>query len=167
MGTKGIRRFKLLGWIVEIFKPDWTKWKRVDLESQGEPSDPSGKRKLAEEETNKDLRKPIQQLICDVHEEALHPNRRIEENLLHANKRMVSMMGRVALAQERSNKLLIWLTVVLIGLTVVLIGLTVVLVILTAVLIYLTVKMGITNPSVPTRQPQTTGYALYHFWLYG
>ena len=65
---------------------DYHQWKRVDLESPGQASlsdsDPR-RRRLAEEETNKDLRKPIQQLICDVHEESLDPNRPIEHNLVH------------------------------------------------------------------------------------
>jgi hypothetical protein len=106
----------------------YTNWKRIDLELPGEASlsqtDPE-RRKLAERETNNDLRKPIQQLICDVHEEVSSP-RRVEENLNHAIKRMVSMMGRVALAQERSSKILIWLTVVLVILTIAVVWLTVV-----------------------------------------
>jgi len=85
-----------------------------------------GRRKLAEEETNKDLRKPIQQLICDVHEEALDGGRPVEHNLLHATKRMVSMMGRVALAHERSSTRLVRLTWVLVALTVAIVSLTVV-----------------------------------------
>jgi hypothetical protein len=101
---------------------DYTKWKRVDLESPGQISlsdaDPE-RRKTAEEETNNDLRKPIQQLICDVHEEA-SASRSIEENLLHATKRMVSMMGRVALEHERSSKYLLKYTIVLAILTAVL-----------------------------------------------
>jgi len=108
----------------------YTNWKRIDLESPGELSlsqtDPE-RRKLAERETNNDLRKPIQQLICDVHEEVSSP-RSVEENLNHAIKRMVSMMGRVALAHERSSKILIWLTIVLVILAVAVVWLTVVLI---------------------------------------
>lgn len=80
-----------------------------------------------ERETNNDLRKPIQQLICDVHEEISSP-RSIEENLNHAIKRTVSMMGRVALAHERSSKVLTWLTVVLVILTIAIVWLTVVII---------------------------------------
>lgn len=110
---------------------DYTKWERVNLESPRQRSLSEtnlGQRRLAEEETNKDLRKSIQQLICDVHEEALAPNRPVEENLLHATKRIVSMMGRVTLENERSSRLLVWLTGVLIVMTAVLIWLTIVLV---------------------------------------
>ncbi|SRR5260370_31818497 len=107
----------------------YTKWQRVDLESPGEPppagTDPA-RRKLAEKETNKDLRKPIQQLICDVHEEAIDPNRPIDFNLVHATKRMVSMMGRVALEHERSSAWLVRLTWVLVALTTAILFLTVV-----------------------------------------
>ncbi len=110
---------------------DYTKWKRLDLEAPGEvslsKSDPA-RRKEAERQTNNDVRKPIQQLICDVHEEASTPNRPVQENLLYATRRMVSMMGRVALAHERSTKILIWLTAVLGVLTLAIVALTVVLI---------------------------------------
>lgn len=111
---------------------DYTKWKRLDLEAPGEASlsqtDPA-RRKEAERQTNNDLRKSVQQLICDVHEEAITPNRPVEESLIHATKRMVSMMGRVALAHERSSKILIWLTAVLAILTLAIVGLTIVLIV--------------------------------------
>jgi hypothetical protein len=111
---------------------DYTKWKRLDLEAPGETSlsqtDPA-RRKEAERQTNNDLRKSIQQLICDVHEEASTPNRAIEENLVCATRRMVSMMGRVALAHERSSKILIWLTGVLAVLTLAIVLLTIVLIV--------------------------------------
>jgi hypothetical protein len=114
-----------------IFGKDFTKWNRLDLEAPGDQSlsetDPA-RRKDAERQTYNDLRKPIQQLICDVHEEASTPNRSVEGSLLHATKRMVSMMGRVALAHERSTNILIWLTVVIAVLTCVLLALTIVLV---------------------------------------
>jgi hypothetical protein len=109
---------------------DYTKWKRLKVCGVGSFSktDPTH-REEAERQTNNDLRKPIQQLICDVHEEAITPNRPVEESLIHAMKRMVSMMGRVALAHERSSKILIWLTGVLTVLTLVIIGLTIVLIV--------------------------------------
>jgi len=109
---------------------NYREWKRVNLESPGQPSlsdiDPR-RRQLAEEETDKDLRKPIQQLMCDVHEEALDPNRPIQHNLVHATKRMVSLMGRVALEHERSSNVLLILTWILVTLTVAIAVLTVVL----------------------------------------
>jgi len=108
---------------------DYTKWKRLNLESPGQRSlsetDPE-RRRLAEEETNNDLRKPIQQLICDVQEETRDPHRTVEQNLVHATARMVSMMGRVALEHERNSTLLIRLTWVLVALTLAIVGLTVV-----------------------------------------
>ncbi len=64
-----------------------------------------------------------------MHEEAITPNRPVEESLIHATKRMVSMMGRVALAHERSSKILIWLTAVLAILTLAIVGLTIVLIV--------------------------------------
>lgn len=109
--------------------PNFTKWKRLNLESPGQPTlsetDPT-RRILAETETNRDMRKPIQQLICDVHEEVLDPSRPVEQNLVHATKRMVSMMGRVALENDRSNQLLILLTRVLVILTMAIVVLTIV-----------------------------------------
>jgi hypothetical protein len=111
---------------------DYTKWKRLDLEGPGEASlsqTHPDRRKEAERQTNNDLRKSIQQLICDVHEEAGTPNRPGEQNLINATRRMVSMMGRVALAHERSSKILIWLTAVLAVLTLAIVGLTVVLIV--------------------------------------
>ena len=73
------------------------------------------------------MQKPIQQLICDVHEEA-NSTRTIEENLLHATKRMVSMVGRAALVHECMSKILVAFTGVLVILTGLLIWLTIVLV---------------------------------------
>lgn len=108
---------------------DYTKWKRIDFESSGQRSlseTDRAFRNQAEEETNRDLCKPIQQLMCDVHEEVLNQKRPVEENLLHATRRMVSMMGRVALEHERSSKVLVRLTWVLVVLTVAIIFLTIV-----------------------------------------
>jgi len=105
----------------------YVKWERMNLESSSEESlsksDPERRKKM-ERDTNNDLRKPIQQLICDVHEEISSP-RSIEENLNHAVKRMVSMMGRVALAHERNSNILTRLTWVLVILTIILVILTV------------------------------------------
>jgi hypothetical protein len=113
------------------FMPDFTKWTRLNLESPGQPSlsdtDPA-RRRQCEEQTNLDLLKPIQQLICDVHEEASDSSRPLELSQLLATRRMVSMLGRVALEHERSSKLLV--------------GLTFVIVIMTAVLIWLGVRLG-------------------------
>jgi hypothetical protein len=67
-------------------------------------------------------------LICDVHEEASDSSRPLELSQLLATRRMVSMLGRVALEHERSSKLLVRLTIVL--------------VIMTAVLIWLGLRLG-------------------------
>ena len=88
----------------------------------------SARRRQCEEETNRDLRKPIQQLMCDVHEEASDPSRPLELSQLLATRRMVSMLRRVALEHERSSKLLVWFTIVLVIMTAVLIWLTIVLI---------------------------------------
>jgi hypothetical protein len=115
---------------------NWTKWKRLDLEAPGEPSlsqtEPA-RRKEAERQTNNDLKKPIQQLICDIHEE-VSTRRNLEENLNtainlnHAIKRMVSMMGRVALGHEYTSKVLVRFTIVLTVLTAAIVFLTLVLI---------------------------------------
>jgi hypothetical protein len=91
-------------------------------------------RERAEIETSRDLSKPIEQLVCDFHdvaEIALAKTQPDEVNanslLIHAEKRMVALMGRVALAHERTSRWLVWLTVVLVLLTAVLVWLTVVL----------------------------------------
>lgn len=54
------------------------------------------RRKIAETETNRDLDKPIEQLLCDVHEESLDSDRTEGTNTSGAQKRMVSLMTRVA-----------------------------------------------------------------------
>jgi len=64
--------------------------------------------------------KSIQQLICDVHEEGSAPNKSADERLLYMPSRMVSMMGRVALENERTSKRLVWLTWALVALTILL-----------------------------------------------
>jgi hypothetical protein len=108
-------------------KKDFNKWERANLEEPGEPSLSETNpelRTLAEKETSKDLRKRIQQLICDAFEEILNPNRTVEENLNHVIKRQVSLMGRVALEHEWNSKWLIRFTIVLVVLTIAIIFLT-------------------------------------------
>lgn len=92
-------------------------------------------RERAEIETARDLSKSTEQLVCDFHdiaEEVIDPNSAKSANinwyLLQAQKRMVSLMGRVALEHRRNSILLVWLTVVLVIMTAVLIWLTIVLV---------------------------------------
>lgn len=91
---------------------------RVNFE---DPKQGDFSRAAMEKEAKQDLQKPIWQLVCDVHEEANHQGRPVDQNLIHATKRMVSMMGRVALEHERSHRTLVRLTWVLTGLTVLLV----------------------------------------------
>jgi hypothetical protein len=53
------------------------------------------------------------QLICDVHEGALNPALTPVGRMLYMMPRMVAMMGRVALEQDRLARRLYWWTVVL------------------------------------------------------
>jgi hypothetical protein len=99
----------------------FAKWERIEF---GPLTPPDPLREVAEQETDRDTQKPIQQLMCDVIEEILDPLRSKEENLLHATKRMVSLMGRVALENRRSTNWLIGLTVVLTILTIAILILT-------------------------------------------
>lgn len=92
-------------------------------------------RERAEIETTRDLSKSTEQLVCDFHdiaELALTGRPPVASNPdslhLHAEKRMVSLMGKVALAHERSSRWLVRLTFVLVAMTAVLIWLTVVLI---------------------------------------
>ena len=102
---------------------DFTSWERINLDLPGQApltTEQKNIRELAEAETNRDLKKPIQQLLCDVHEEVHQTHRSVEENIIHANKRMVSMMARVALSNERYSGVLLKLSWVLVVLTIVL-----------------------------------------------
>ena len=75
------------------------------------------RRKGSEIETNRDLEKPMEQLVCDVHEETHDPNRNELANLAGAQKRMVSMMARVAKSSNRASFWMIILTVAITGMT--------------------------------------------------
>src|ERR1035438_4394624 len=99
----------------EMFAPEPHKtWQRRDYDlallSGKQP------RERAEIETTRDMSKPIEQLVCDSHDMA---ERVIDENsapahvnwcLMQSQKRMVSLMGRVAIEHERNSKWLVWLT---------------------------------------------------------
>jgi hypothetical protein len=108
------------------------KWKRKDYNLK--KLEGLSERERAELETNRDLSKPIEQLVCDFHDIAevamTAQGTKIDMNMLQmqAEKRMVSLMGRVAIEHQRSSKLLVWLTVVLVIMTSVLIWLTITLV---------------------------------------
>src|SRR4051794_30439181 len=101
-------------------------WTRVPFkEDLGSPV-----RELAALETDHDLQKDVQNLLCDVHEEALlptitkeeweqmgGPERRLQlalQKLMGTNKRLASLLTVSALETERLNSLLLWLTAVII-----------------------------------------------------
>lgn len=110
---------------------DFTKWKRKDF---GDPFGAPPKRSLFERETNEDIQKPIQQILCDVREQASMkglPHGTLQRFML---VRMASMIARVALEHERSSRVVVWLTVAVVVLTVVLVVLTIGLLWLTWVL---------------------------------
>jgi len=115
-------------------------WKRKDFAE--DPDQTKGLRHLAEIETDRDLQKPVQQLLCDVHEECLNPlppraPGETEEHwnearmllqlqrLVGAQKRMVSLQTVSTFQTSRMNALVVWLTVVIVLQTVALLWLTV------------------------------------------
>ena len=100
-----------------------SKIKPIDF---GPLPDGLNRRETAEEEARRDLQKPEYQLLTDVHDELLDPNRSVEENIAHANKRIASLMVRMSMSSERLNKTVVYLTWVIVALTVVLVGLTMV-----------------------------------------
>ncbi len=115
-------------------------WKRKDFAE--DPDQTKGLRHLAEIETDRDLQKPVQQLLCDVHEECLNPlppiapgeteqhwNERLAvlqlQRLVGAQKRMVSLQTVSAFQTSRTNALVFWLTLVIVVQTFFLIWITV------------------------------------------
>jgi len=52
-------------------------------------------------ETDRDMAKSVEQLVCDVHEETHDPGRTPLENIAGAQKRTTSMLARVALSSEK------------------------------------------------------------------
>jgi len=84
------------------------KWKRMNFDEEKlKTLDP---RRRAELETNRDLVKQVEQLLCDVHEETHNDRRTPLENIASAQKRMVSLLARVAISNERTTKTIIGLT---------------------------------------------------------
>jgi hypothetical protein len=98
---------------------DIAKWKKKSIDAKF-LDQITEIRERAETEAACDLRKPIQQLLSDVHDEA------IRGNIVHLNKRMTSMMVRVAMSNDRISKILTWLTVAIVFLTVALIVIAIV-----------------------------------------
>jgi hypothetical protein len=97
-------------------------WRRKNYD----PSLLTGSRRdVAERETARDLDKPFAQLLCDVHEESLDPARTPEQNIAGAQKRMVSLMLRVAETNDQVARRMLWLTWAIVGMTAVLLIVTV------------------------------------------
>src|ERR1051326_330755 len=88
-----------------------TNWNRLDFSPNENPQ----VRQLAETETLHDLQKPIQQLLCDAHEEA------IAGNPAGVTKRMTALLAVTAYEQRRTNFWLIVLTVALLIATAILV----------------------------------------------
>ena len=85
---------------------------------------PSENRLAAERDARHDLLKSDLQVLADVHEELLRSDRPVGENLVHANKRIASIMVRTAMSNDRASRRLIVLTMFIAVLTFVLVVLT-------------------------------------------
>lgn len=90
-----------------------------------------GWQERAEIESTRDLAKSVEQLMCDYHDMAEliilkeHQNEAKSDAwyLVNAQKRMVSMMAKVTLSNDRLSKHILWLTVAAVLLAVVQVGL--------------------------------------------
>ena len=101
------------------FRPDPSHtWERLLFDPHS--FDGLNARQRAELDTNRDLTKSIQQLLCDVHEETdADFDRAPLRCIAHSQKRMVGMMAKVALSNEKLaaendklQKRVLWLTVI-------------------------------------------------------
>ena len=97
------------------------RWVRKNYDETGLPT--LSLRERSELETDRDLDKPVEQLVCDVHEET-HSNRHPVFNLICAQKRMVSMMARIAKSNDRVARRMEWLTWAIALMTAVVLALT-------------------------------------------
>lgn len=91
------------------------KWKRMTFDEN--KLNGLSIRERSEIETDRDLIKPIEQLLCDVHEETHNQNRTELQNIAAAQKRMVSMMAHIAKSNERMTRQMLILTWVIAILT--------------------------------------------------
>ena len=109
----------------------WVKWRRKRFPAKRPNQDDLAIELEAELETDRDLSKPIPQLLCDFHDQAERalksgdPSTRL---VLNAQKRMVAMMAKVAMKNQTLSSIMIGLTIVIAALTVALVGLTIVLI---------------------------------------
>lgn len=89
--------------------PQSDTWVRHDFSGGLKIDKEKESRQYAELETDRDLEKPIQQLLCDFHEQAIKKPKgnNLDESILditlHAHKRMVSMMAKVAISNNRMS----------------------------------------------------------------
>jgi hypothetical protein len=83
-------------------------WKRKLYDESKLPG--LSRREACALETDRDMAKPVEQLVCDVHEETHDPERQPLENIAGAQKRMTSMLARVALSNDRVADRVLYLT---------------------------------------------------------
>jgi hypothetical protein len=99
-------------------------WQRVDFDLK--LLEGKNWRERAEIETNRDLQKPIEQLLCDFHDmaELVIANASEQEKatiswyMINAQKRMVGMMAKVALSNDQLSRRVYWLTITTVGICV-------------------------------------------------
>lgn len=82
------------------------------------------RRERSELETDRDMVKEVDQLVCDVHEETHDPGRQPLENIAGAQKRMTSMLARVAKSNDVVASRMLWLTVAITVMTAVILWFT-------------------------------------------
>ena len=70
-------------------------------------------------EAEKDLEKPIDQLLADIHEEMNNEDRSLDENIAHAQKRFFSLVANVAESNNKLAKRVFILTVIAVAFTVI------------------------------------------------
>jgi hypothetical protein len=68
------------------------------------------RRATSELETDRDMAKDVEQLVCDVHEETHDPGREPLANIAGAQKRMTSMLARIAKSNDVVARRILWLT---------------------------------------------------------
>jgi hypothetical protein len=90
-----------------LFGKPVTEWERKDF---GDPGGVPPQREQCERDTNEDLQKAIQQLVCDVYEEAFNQKAAGPEKIFLTFRRMVALIGRVGWEHERNHRQLIILT---------------------------------------------------------
>jgi hypothetical protein len=85
-------------------------------------------RERSEIETDRDMDKPVEQLVCDVHEETHSDNnwegysaQKWLGNIAAAQKRFASLMAKVALSNDKVASRMLYLTWAIFILTVVLV----------------------------------------------